>query len=205
MKMVMLILRVISTGRCPQSSNSPPPSLLEDKARDDRFQEKLKYIYIHTHHTVIHLYIFFSLRFDSSDSFKPVHPLQRGHIYIYVYIPHFESSRARREHRGPGLGEIGCPPRNETGAATRPVLISLPLPPPPISFCFPMRNKISLITVALRGALRAGSRASVYLTTPNISLSLSPSSRESGGSTFVDGWILGRRGNSGMLRMYYYY
>lgn len=86
MKMVMLILRVISTGRCPQSSNSPPPSLLEDKARDDRFQEKLKYIYIHTHHTVIHLYIFFSLRFDSSDSFKPVHPLQRGHIYIYTYI-----------------------------------------------------------------------------------------------------------------------
>lgn len=141
MKMVMLILRVISTGRCPQSSNSPPPSLLEDKARDDRFQEKLKYIYIYTHHTVIHLYIFFSLRFDSSDSFKPVHPLQRGHIYIYVYIPHFESSRARREHRGPGLGEIGgeeetrVPPSKRNGGRhSASSHLSPPPPPPPNLF-----------------------------------------------------------------------
>lgn len=52
-----------------------------------------------------------------------------------------------------GERRLGCPPRNETGAATRPVLIS---------FCFPMRNKISLITAcSTRGS---GSRASVYLT-----------------------------------------
>lgn len=89
MKMVMLILRVISTGRCPQSSNSPPPSLLEDKARDDRFQEKLKYIYIYTHITQLYIYTF-SSHFDSiraTVSSLSIHSREAIYIYIRIYPP----------------------------------------------------------------------------------------------------------------------